>query len=189
MSGKVIIVSAPSGSGKSTIIGRLFDKGDLNMRFSISATTRAPRGEERNGVEYYFLNENEFRSRIAAGDFLEYEEVYPGRFYGTLRCEVDRMMADGTNPILDIDVAGALRVKDVYGDRAMCLFIMPPSVSELRRRLEGRATDSDEAIEARVSKAEKEIGYASRFDVCVVNDNLETAVREVHDAIETFLSR
>ncbi len=189
MAGKVIIISAPSGCGKSTIIGRLFEIGDLNMQFSVSATTRLPRGEERDGIEYYFLTENDFRERINCGHFLEYEEVYPGRFYGTLRSEVDRMMADGVNPILDIDVAGALRVKEIYGERAMCLFIMPPSVAELRRRLEGRATDTPEAIDARVAKAEHEIGFAPRFDVCVINDDLDVAVREVHDAIAGFLNR
>lgn len=189
MSGKVIIISAPSGCGKSTIIGRLFERGDLNMRFSVSATTRPPRGQEQDGVEYYFLTEEDFRARITAGDFLEYEEVYPGRFYGTLRSEVDRMMDQGVNPILDIDVAGALRVKKIYGDRALCLFILPPSTGELRRRLEGRATDSPEAIEARVAKAEHEISFAPQFDVRVVNDDLDTAVGEVHDAIARFVER
>jgi len=187
MEGKVIILSAPSGCGKSTIIGRLFERGDLNMQFSVSATTRLPRGSERNGIEYFFLTEEDFRKRISEGDFLEYEEVYPGRFYGTLRSEVDRMAADGVNPILDIDVAGALRVKRIYGDKALCIFIMPPSVGELRHRLEGRGTDSAEAIEGRVAKAEHEIGYASMFDVRVVNDKLDDAVEEVHDHIARFL--
>ena len=187
--GKLIIISAPSGCGKSTIIGRLFEMGDLNLRFSISATTRKPRGSEQNGVEYYFLDEKDFRDRIERGEFLEYEEVYAGCFYGTLRSEIDRLAAEGFNPILDIDVAGALRVKGFYGDQALSLFIMPPSVAELRRRLEGRATDSAEAIDSRVAKAEHEISFAPRFDVSVVNDNLDEAVAEVHRIISAFLAR
>ena len=188
--GKLIIISAPSGCGKSTIIGRLFERDDLNLRFSISATTRAPRGQEKHGVEYYFLTEEDFRTRISRGEFLEFEEVYAGRFYGTLRSEITRLEDEGFNPILDIDVAGALRVKKMYGpDEALCLFIMPPSVDELRRRLEGRATDTPEAIASRVAKAEHEISFAPQFDVTVVNDDLDKAVDEVHDVIRAFLDK
>lgn len=189
MEGKIVIVSAPSGCGKSTIIGRLFAEGDLDLQFSISATTRQPRGEEQHGKDYYFLTEEDFRSRIAAGEFLEFEEVYPGRFYGTLRSEVDRITSAGSNVILDIDVAGAVNVKRIYGDRAKSIFIMPPSVEALRERLLKRATDSAEAIEARVGKAEHEIAYAPQFDCRVVNDDLDTAVAEVDSIIRKFIAR
>ncbi|MCM1111296.1 MAG: guanylate kinase [Clostridium sp.] len=186
--GKILIVSAPSGCGKSTIIHELFDRGDLDLQFSISATTRQPRGSEQNGVEYYFLTEEEFRSRIAAGEFVEYEEVYPGRFYGTLLSEINRITGEGHNVILDIDVAGAVNLKRRFGDRAMSVFIMPPSVGELRRRLVGRGTDSPEAIDARVGKAEKEISFAPQFDHTVVNDRLDVAVEEIHTLIRDFVN-
>ena len=185
--GKVIIVSAPSGCGKSTIIAQLFNRPELNLSFSISATTRSPRGEERHGVEYYFLSEEEFRARIENDEFIEYEEVYAGRFYGTLRSEVDRLRREGRNVMLDIDVVGALNVRRIYGDCAMAVFIMPPSLDELRRRLTSRNTDSPEAIEQRLAKAEHEIGFAPRFDHCVVNDKLETAVDEIDARIRGFV--
>lgn len=186
MKGKIIIISAPSGCGKSTIIGRLFERGDLNLQFSISATTRSPRGEEKHGVDYYFLTEEDFRARIAGGEFLEFEEVYPGRFYGTLRSEIDRITGEGANMVLDIDVVGAVNVKKMFGDEAVSIFIMPPSVDALRERLVGRGTDSPESIEARIGKAEHEIGYAPQFDHCVVNDVLETAVDDVDGIIREF---
>lgn len=189
MKGKIIIISAPSGCGKSTIIGRLFERGDLNLEFSISATTRQPRGEERHGVDYYFLTEEDFRTRIAGGEFLEFEEVYPGRFYGTLRSEIDRITDQGNNIVLDIDVAGAVNVKRMFGEEAVSIFIMPPSVEALRERLVGRGTDSPEAINDRVGKAEQEIAYAPQFDHCVVNDILETAVDDVDAIIRNFIKR
>ena len=142
MQGKLIIFSAPSGSGKSTIINKLMSEYGLRGRFSISATSRQPRGSEQDGVEYYFLTEEDFRRRISEGDFLEYEEVYPGCFYGTLRSEVDRTLDRGENVILDIDVQGGLNVKKIYGDRALTLFIQPPSIERLRERLERRGTDA-----------------------------------------------
>ena len=188
MQGKLIIFSAPSGSGKSTIINKLMSEYGLRGRFSISATSRKPRGSERDGVEYYFLSEEDFRKRIGEGDFLEYEEVYPGCFYGTLRSEVDRTLARGENVILDIDVQGGLNVKKIYGDRALTLFIQPPSIERLRERLERRGTDAPEVIERRLAKAETELSFAPKYDAVVVNDDLEEACRDAARVIEDFLS-
>ena len=188
MQGKLIIFSAPSGSGKSTIINKLMSEYGLQGRFSISATSRKPRGSEQDGVEYYFLTEEDFRRRISEGDFLEYEEVYPGCFYGTLRSEVDRTLAQGENVILDIDVQGGLNVKKIYGDRALTLFIQPPSIERLRERLERRGTDAPEVIERRLAKAETELSFAHRYDAVVVNDDLEEACRDAARVIEDFLS-
>ncbi len=187
MAGKLIIISAPSGSGKSTIINFLLKQG-LRLRFSISATSRPPRGTERNGVEYYFLTPEEFRSRIANGDFLEYEEVYADKYYGTLKSEVNRILAEGDNVIFDVDVVGGCNIKKFYGERALSIFIQPPSVEELRRRLESRGTDSQEVIESRVRKAEYELSFAGRFDKIIVNDRLEIAEREALDVIRKFLN-
>lgn len=186
MAGKLIIFSAPSGSGKSTIINYLLTQ-DLRLRFSISATSRAPRGTEKNGVEYYFLSPEEFRARIAAGDFLEYEEVYKDKFYGTLKSEVERILAEGDNVIFDVDVVGGCNIKKYYGDRALSMFIQPPSIEELRRRLEGRATDAPEVIESRIAKAAYELCFASQFDVVVVNDDLDKAKAEALRIIQNFI--
>ncbi|WP_297236512.1 guanylate kinase [uncultured Porphyromonas sp.] len=188
MQGKLIIFSAPSGSGKSTIINKLMSEYGLRGRFSISATSRKPRGSEQDGVEYYFLTEEDFRKRISEGDFLEYEEVYPGCFYGTLRSEVDRTLDRGENVILDIDVQGGLNVKKIYGDRALTLFIQPPSIERLRERLERRGTDAPEVIERRLAKAETELSFAPKYDAVVVNDNLEEACQAAARTIEDFLS-
>ena len=188
MQGKLIIFSAPSGSGKSTIINKLMSEYGLQGRFSISATSRKPRGSEQDGVEYYFLTEEDFRRRISEGDFLEYEEVYPGCFYGTLRTEVDRTLARGENVILDIDVQGGLNVKKIYGDRALTLFIQPPSIERLRERLERRGTDAPEVIKRRLAKAETELSFAPKYDAVVVNDDLEEACRDAARVIEDFLS-
>lgn len=188
MQGKLIIFSAPSGSGKSTIINKLMSEYGLQGRFSISATSRKPRGSEQDGVEYYFLSEEDFRRRISEGDFLEYEEVYPGCFYGTLRSEVDRTLARGENVILDIDVQGGLNVKKIYADRALTLFIQPPSIERLRERLERRGTDAPEVIERRLAKAETELSFAPKYDAVVVNDDLEEACRDAARVIEDFLS-
>lgn len=187
MAGKIIIISAPSGCGKSTIINALLQRG-VDMQFSISATSREPRRGETDGVHYYFLTPDEFRSRIEADQFVEYEEVYPGRFYGTLKSEIQRITDAGHNVVLDIDVAGAMNVKKIYGDRALTLFIMPPSVDELRRRLEARATDAPEVIDQRVGKAALEISYAPRYEAVVVNDVLETAVDAAEKAITDFIA-
>lgn len=186
--GKLIIFSAPSGSGKSTIINYLLTQ-HLNLAFSISATSRAPRGTEQHGVEYFFLTPDEFRRRIAAGDFLEYEEVYPDRFYGTLKEQVERQLADGQNVVFDVDVVGGCNIKQFYGERALSVFIQPPSVEELRKRLVGRGTDAPEVIESRIAKAEYELGFASKFDTVIVNDDLETAQAEALKVIQDFLNR
>lgn len=188
MQGKLIIFSAPSGSGKSTIINKLMSEYGLRGRFSISATSRKPRGSERDGVEYYFLSEEDFRKRIGEGDFLEYEEVYPGCFYGTLRSEVDRTLARGENVILDIDVQGGLNVKKIYGDRALTLFIQPPSIERLRERLERRGTDAPEVIERRLAKAETELSFAPKYDAIVVNDDLGEACQAAARVVEDFLT-
>lgn len=186
--GKLIIFSAPSGSGKSTIINHLLQQ-DLNLAFSISATSRPPRGTERDGVEYFFLTPDEFRERIARDEFLEYEEVYPGRFYGTLKSQVEKQLAVGQNVVFDVDVVGGCNIKKYYGERALSVFIQPPSVEELRLRLVGRGTDAPEVIEDRVAKAEYELGFAPQFDVVVVNDNLEEAQQRAYDVIRNFLNR
>lgn len=187
MTGKVIILSAPSGSGKSTIIEAIIGRPELDLQFSVSATCRPPRGAERDGVEYYFLTPDEFHRRAQAGDFVEWEEVYPGRCYGTLRSEIDRITGEGHNVIMDIDVKGAVNVKRLLGPRAISIFIQPPSVAELRRRLESRATDSPEQIEARVAKAELELTFAPQFDAVVVNDRLQEAVSRVTALITDFI--
>lgn len=186
--GKIIVVAAPSGCGKSTIINALLERGDLNLGFAVSATTRQPRGDEQHGVNYYFLSEDEFRDRIAEGGFVEFEEVYPGRFYGTLRSEIDRITSQGHNIILDLDVNGALRVKQIYGRQAMTLFIEPPSIDELRRRLEFRGTESQDVIDVRVDRAQYEISRAPEFDQRVVNDRLDQAINETHNLITSFIN-
>lgn len=185
--GKVIIISAPSGCGKSTIIKALRERGTLDLGFSVSATNRDPRPGEVDGEHYYFLTTEEFKKRIEQGDFVEYEEVYPGRFYGTLRSEIDRITGEGHNVILDIDVKGGERVKKLMGDRSIALFIMPPSVEELRRRLEGRGTDSPEVIDQRVSRAEFEISRAPYYDRTVVNDDLDVAIEETERVLTDFV--
>lgn len=188
MAGKLIIFSAPSGSGKSTIINYLL-KQDLHLRFSISATSRAPRGMERDGVEYYFLTPDEFRTRIAKDEFLEHEEVYTDKYYGTLKSEVERILNEGDNVIFDVDVVGGCNIKKYYGERALSLFIQPPSIAHLRKRLEGRGTDAPEVIESRLAKAEFELGFADKFDQVIVNDNLETAQQEALEIIHNFLKK
>jgi guanylate kinase len=184
--GKLIIFSAPSGSGKSTLINYLLTQ-DLHLAFSISATSRAPRGTEQNGVEYFFLSPEEFKARIANDEFLEYEEVYKDRFYGTLKAQVEKQLEAGQNVVFDVDVVGGCNIKKFYGDRALSVFIQPPSVEELRRRLVGRATDAPEVIESRVAKAEYELTFAPKFDAVIVNDDLEKAKAEVLSVIRSFL--
>ncbi|MBQ2056466.1 MAG: guanylate kinase [Bacteroidaceae bacterium] len=184
--GKLIIFSAPSGSGKSTIINYLMTQG-LNMHFSISATSRAPRGTEQNGVEYFFLTPEEFRTKIDNDEFLEYEEVYANRFYGTLKAQVEKQLEEGQNVVFDVDVKGGVNIKKFYGERALSVFIQPPSVDELRRRLEGRATDAPEVINDRIARAEYELSFAPQFDTIVVNDDLETAKAEALQKIKDFL--
>lgn len=185
--GKVIIFSAPSGAGKSTIVNYLLSK-NLGLEFSVSATCRAPRGKEQHGKEYYFFTEEEFKRRIAAGEFLEYEEVYPGCFYGTLNSEVQRIWAEGKTVLFDVDVVGGLNIKKKFGNQALALFIQPPSVAALRERLQGRGTDSPEKIEQRVAKAEYELSFAPRFDTVIVNDRLDDALAEAERKVRDFLN-
>jgi guanylate kinase len=189
MMSRLIIFSAPSGSGKSTIIGKLMQHAELNLRFSISATSRPPRGTERDGVEYFFLTPQEFRDRVARQEFLEYEEVYKDRYYGTLKTQVDTQLSRGENVIFDVDVKGGCNIKRIYGDRAMSLFIQPPSIAELRHRLEGRGTDSPSVIDDRIARASYELTFASRFDHVVVNDDLDRAVAEVYQLVRDFLNQ
>ncbi|MBD5163559.1 MAG: guanylate kinase [Bacteroidales bacterium] len=186
--GKIIVIAAPSGCGKSTIINAILQEGDLNLGFSVSATTRSPREGEVHGVNYYFLTEEAFRDAIADGQFVEYEEVYPGRFYGTLRSEIDRITDQGHNIILDLDVNGALGVKSLYGAQAMTVFIQPPSLEELRNRLESRGTEKPEVIDERIDRAEYELSKAPAFDRIIVNDDLSTAIRQTHNLIDGFIS-
>ena len=183
---KLIIFSAPSGSGKSTIINYLLTCG-LDLAFSISATSRPPRGTEQHGVEYFFLSPEEFRRRIANDEFLEYEEVYTDRFYGTLKSQVENQLEAGQNVVFDVDVVGGCNIKQFYGNRALSIFIKPPSVEELRKRLVGRGTDSPEIIETRIDKAEFELSFAPKFDVVIVNDDLEKAKAETLEVISRFL--
>lgn len=185
---KVIIFSAPSGSGKSTIINYLMAQ-NLNLHFSISATSRPPRGTEKNGVEYFFLSPEEFKTLIAKGDFLEYEEVYKDRFYGTLKSQVDAQLERGENVVCDVDVLGGQNIKAYYGDKALSLFIQPPSIEVLKQRLESRGTDVPEVIKDRLARAEFELSYADKFDKVVVNDNLEDAQSEALSLIKTFLEK
>lgn len=186
--GKCIIISAPSGTGKSTIIGWLMkEHPELKLAFSISCTSRPPRGQERNGVEYFFLSPEEFRERIAADEFLEYEEVYQDRFYGTLKAQVERQLEAGQNVVFDVDVKGGVNIKRHYGDEALSLFIQPPSIDELRRRLEGRATDAPEVIDQRIARAEFELTFAPQFDRIVVNDQLEQAEHDALAVIQQYL--
>lgn len=189
MEGKVIIISAPSGCGKSTIINALMAQGNIDMKFSISATNRPPRPGEVDGVNYYFLNDKEFQERIAAKAFVEYEEVYKGRFYGTLRSEVDRIIESGHNVVLDVDVKGGLNVKRQFGDRALSIFIKPPSIESLRQRLEHRGTDSPEVIEERLNKAGYELTFIDHYDCAIVNDDLNAAIAGVESVINEFLCR
>lgn len=189
MRGKLIIFSAPSGTGKSTIISWLMkEHKELNLAFSISCTSRAPRGTEQNGVEYFFLTPEEFRQRIDNDEFLEYEEVYENRFYGTLKSQVERQLEAGQNVVFDVDVKGGVNIKNFYGDKALSIFIQPPSIRELRRRLENRGTDAPDVIDQRIARAEFELTFADKFDRVVINDILEYAEADALEIIQTFLN-
>ena len=189
MKGKMLIVSAPSGSGKSTIVQWLMQEHpELQLYFSISCTSRAPRGTEQDGVEYFFLTPEEFRKKIADEEFLEYEEVYHDRFYGTLKAQVERQREAGQNVVFDVDVKGGVNIKKFYDGEALSLFIQPPSVEELRRRLTKRGTDTAEAIEERLAKAEYELTFAPQFDRVIVNDDLQAAKQEALRIISDFLN-
>lgn len=188
--GRLLIFSAPSGSGKSTIVQWLMkEHPELNMHFSISCTTRAPRGTEQNGVEYFFISPAEFKEKIAQDAFVEFEEVYTDKYYGTLKSQVTEMTENGQNVVFDIDVKGGCNIKRQYGSKALSIFIQPPSIEELRRRLEGRATDAQEVIEQRLSKASYELTFADKFDVVIVNDDLEKAKADTLNAINEFLDK
>lgn len=186
--GKLLIFSAPSGSGKSTIVNFLLSQ-DLNLHFSISATSRPPRGNEQNGVEYYFLTPDDFRKRIANDEFLEFEEVYKDRYYGTLKAEVDRILANGGNVVFDLDVVGGCNMKKHFGEKALSVFVEPPSIEELERRLKKRATDSDDIIRDRINKAAHELTYAKNFDIVIHNDDLEKAQQEALFKVREFLKK
>ncbi len=186
--GRLIILAAPSGSGKSTIKDYLMEIDSLSLHFSVSATSRAPRGKEQDGVDYFFMSLEEFNRRIEAGEFLEYEEVYKGTLYGTLKAQVDKQLEAGENVLLDVDVKGALNIKKHYGKRALSLFIQPPSLEELRRRLEGRGTDAPEVIEQRLARAEYELSFADKFDEVVINDVLQVAQVEAEAIVDDFIN-
>lgn len=185
---KAVIFSAPSGSGKSTIVSHIL-KLHPELKFSVSAASRAPRGDEKNGVAYWFISADEFRKRIADNEFVEYEEVYPGSFYGTLKSEVERIWDNGDAIIFDVDVKGGVNLKKYFGDRALSVFIQAPSVEVLRQRLVSRATDSPEAIERRVAKAAEEMTYADKFDHIIVNDDLQKAYADAEKLVSDFLSQ
>lgn len=187
--GKLIIISAPSGCGKSTIIGDIMDRGELDLQFSVSATNRKPRPGEVDGVNYHFLSDQEFNDLIAEGAFVEYEQVYPGRYYGTLRSEIQHRVNEGHNVILDIDVKGGVNVKKQFGDDALSIFIAPPSIDELRNRLKGRGSESDEEIEERVSRAAYELGFQNEYDHVVVNGTLPEAIAEIERLMSTFIAK
>lgn len=184
--GKLLIFSAPSGSGKSTIISYLMQQS-LNLSFSISATSRSPRGNEVNGKEYYFLSPDEFRQKIEEDAFLEWEEVYTDTYYGTLKQVVEQIRATGKNVIFDVDVVGGCNIKKQYAEKALSIFIMPPDIETLRTRLEGRGTDAQEVIEKRLAKAAYEMTFASKFDCVVINDDLEKAQKEVMKLVSDFI--
>ena len=187
--GKIIVLSAPSGSGKSTIIGELMKKPELKLDFSISATSRKPRGKEQNGKEYFFLSEEEFRKNVEEGNFVEWEEVYAGVCYGTLISEVERITGNGYNLIMDVDVKGALNIKKRFGTEVLTIFIMPPDKTTLEKRLRQRGTDSEETIAHRLQKSEFEMDFAPQFDKEIINDSLPVAVSEVETTIKDFIKK
>lgn len=183
--GKLIIFSAPSGSGKTTIVKHLLSQ-DLNLEFSISATSRAPRHTEEDGKDYYFLSNDDFKNRIEKDAFLEWEEVYAGTYYGTLLSEVERIRNKGQHVLFDVDVVGGVNIKKYYGDEALSIFVKPPSVEELRNRLVGRSTDSEEVIQKRIDKAEYELGFESKFDYVLINDQLDVAFADAEKVVKKF---
>ncbi|MBN3034986.1 MAG: guanylate kinase [Bacteroidales bacterium] len=184
--GRLVVVSAPSGAGKTTLVRSLLQSG-LNLEFSVSATSRKPRPGEQEGVDYRFLSPEEFRSGIVVGEFLEWEEVYPGQYYGTLKSEVERITSKGHHVIFDVDVRGGLNIKKLFGRRALSIFVMPPSVVHLEERLRGRSTDTEESILKRIRKAEWEMQFAGRFDRMIINDDLQRATNEIIAAVREFL--
>lgn len=186
---KILIFSAPSGSGKTTIVNRLLSEGILDAEFSVSATSRAPRKGETHGKEYYFLSPEEFRRRIEMEEFLEWEQVYADTYYGTPRSELTRIWESGRVVVLDVDVVGGLNIKKMYPKESLAIFIMPPSIEELRARLEGRGTETPDKVDMRIAKAEREISFSKDFDVIIVNDDLEKAVEEARRTVLAFLEK
>lgn len=187
MQGKLIIFSAPSGAGKTTIVKHLLKKYPNKLSFSISASTREPRGDEEDGKDYYFMSKDDFLHRVAHQEFVEFEEVYSGTFYGTLNSEIERIWTSGKHVVFDLDVIGGLRLKKKFGDQALAIFVEPPSMDELEKRLRGRGTDSEEKLKERIEKADKELVYAKDFDVILHNDSLEKACLEAEKLVEDFL--
>ncbi|MFH7003020.1 guanylate kinase [Flavobacterium bizetiae] len=187
--GKLIVFSAPSGSGKTTIVKHLLGKEDLNLEFSISAASRDPRGEEEHGKDYYFISLEEFKKHIKAENFLEWEEVYRDNFYGTLKAEIERIWALGKNVIFDIDVAGGLRIKHKFPEQTLAVFVKPPSVDELKRRLKERSTESDDKINMRIAKASVELATAPQFDTIIKNYDLDTAKEEAYQLVKAFVNK
>lgn len=186
MQGKLIIFSAPSGAGKTTIVRHLLEQS-LPLAFSVSATSRAKREGEQNGKDYWFLTVEEFKNRVEKGDFLEWEEVYPNQFYGTLRSEIERVHAQGNHVLFDLDVVGGLNLKRQFGERALAIFVMPPSVQELENRLRSRSTESEESLQKRVAKAASELEYSKHFDRVVHNDNLVDAQQTAINLVKAFI--
>jgi guanylate kinase len=187
--GKLIVFSAPSGSGKTTIVRHLLSKKDLNLEFSISAASREPRGEEATGKDYYFMSTKEFKQHIKNDDFLEWEEVYRDNFYGTLKSEVDRIWAKGKNVIFDIDVVGGLRIKHKFPEETLAVFVKPPSVDELKRRLKERSTESEDKINMRIAKASVELATAPQFDTIIKNYDLDTAKEEAYQLVKDYVTK
>jgi guanylate kinase len=185
--GKLIIFSAPSGSGKTTIVRYLLEQPELNLAFSVSATSRPRRGKEKHGIHYYFLPLSEFKRHIKNDDFLEWEEVYRDNFYGTLKSEVERLWAEGKNVIFDIDVAGGLRIKKKFPEQTLAVFVKPPSIDELKIRLKKRSTETDEKINMRIAKASVELATAPQFDRIIKNYDLESALKEAHKLVADYL--
>jgi guanylate kinase len=188
MKGKLIIISAPSGSGKTTIVNHLL-RQKLNLVFSVSATSRRPRPGEVNGKNYFFLTKEEFKNKINNNKFLEWEEVYEGIYYGTLKSEVDKKREKGKNIIFDVDVVGGVNIKKIYGPEALSIFIKPPSIEELESRLQKRSTETPDKIEMRINKAKKELQFAGMFDAVIVNDNLQIALKEAENLVSGFINR
>ena len=184
--GKLIIFSAPSGSGKTTLVHHLLPKSELKLAFSVSATSREKRPNEEHGKDYYFLSADEFRKRISADEFLEWEEVYTDQFYGTLRSEINRIHSEGQTVVFDVDVVGGLNLKKEFGESALAIFVQPPSIEELERRLRNRSTESEESLAKRVAKSSEELEYANQFDVVIINDELEIAKAEAYNLVSDF---